>query len=369
MLKLQEFIKENPKDFREKLSEKPYCIKTIEDNHHILFKYNQIGSDFNIELVRECRGIILYKEDWSVACFPFSKFGNFGESYAPEIDWSSAKIFEKLDGSLIKYWFSKALNHPVISTNGTIDAHDAEINYPGFYNFADLFWYTIEKMNKFDEIHSIQEQRDKTFLFEICTPANRIVVPHTEYKLYHLATKLNNTGEEVEIDAGFPKPKRYNLGTLDECIRAAEKLPFQEEGYVVVDKYLNRLKIKSSAYVRCHKLRGEGSLTYKKILSIVRENEHEEYLTYYPEDKPYFDEVQETLENFYSSILSDLVVLEEKGKFFNSRKEAAEWIKAYTTFPAICFALLDGKVSSGNFKEFFNKMSDDKLLSYTGFKE
>jgi len=102
MLELQKFLKEHPNDYEELLAEKPYAIKVTEDEELglSLFKYNQIESDFNIPMVRECRGIILETGTWEIVCHPFHKFGNFGESYVPEIDWNSAEVQEKVDGCI-----------------------------------------------------------------------------------------------------------------------------------------------------------------------------------------------------------------------------------------------------------------------------
>jgi len=60
-------------------------------------------------IVRECRGIILdSKNGWQVVAFPYKKFFNHGEPFASEIDWTTAKIFEKIDGSLASvYWYDQ----------------------------------------------------------------------------------------------------------------------------------------------------------------------------------------------------------------------------------------------------------------------
>ena len=102
MLKVIEFIKNNH-EWRELLSGEPYNIKISGDGGFIMLKYSQINSDFSNEIVRECRGLIL-DEKFNPACVPFYKFGNYGESYAADIDWNSAVVEEKIDGSLIKVW-------------------------------------------------------------------------------------------------------------------------------------------------------------------------------------------------------------------------------------------------------------------------
>ena len=97
-----ELIHTHP-DWEPQLAGAPYFVKTKREGRFVLLKYDQIRSDMTNPVVRECRGIILDESGgYCPACVPFYKFGNFGESYVPDIDWASARIQEKLDGSLIK---------------------------------------------------------------------------------------------------------------------------------------------------------------------------------------------------------------------------------------------------------------------------
>ena len=101
LLKLLEFIRNNS-DWEEQLSNAPYHIKTKRSDGYIILSYG-IEADYNMEIVRECRGIILDETDgYQPVCVPFFKFGNYGESYADDIDWNTTKVQEKIDGSLIK---------------------------------------------------------------------------------------------------------------------------------------------------------------------------------------------------------------------------------------------------------------------------
>lgn len=134
-MELINFIKEN-KNWEEVLKSAPYNISINRDDGYIIFKYNQLTSDFNNLIVRECRGLILRESDYSIVCHPFDKFGNAGESYCPDIDWESASVQQKVDGSLMKVWFDKGWH---ISTNGTIDAFKAELNSLKYKSFGELF--------------------------------------------------------------------------------------------------------------------------------------------------------------------------------------------------------------------------------------
>ena len=100
-LAVQQFIEQHS-DWEKLLQEKPYCMTISRDKmfgrNLVMLKYSQIDSDFKNEIVRECRGLILDEDTFEPVCVPFFKFGNYGESYCPEIDWKSCWVGEKLDG-------------------------------------------------------------------------------------------------------------------------------------------------------------------------------------------------------------------------------------------------------------------------------
>lgn len=361
MLELQKFLKEHPIDYKEILSKKPYCISFSEDEHCILFKYSQIDSDFDNKLVRECRGIILYKDDFSVACHPFHKFGNYGESYVPVIDWSTAEISEKLDGSLIKRWFNFRANTWQWSTNGTIHACDAILAFDSNMNFGSLITITLDKMGiKLRDYENFQE-KNTAMLFELCTPLNRVVVPHVDYKLYYLLTVENETGIELfSPPDNFPTPKFYSFKTLTETIANSKLLPFNEEGYVVNDIYSNRLKVKSPAYVAVHHLKGEGEICKRRILDLIRINEDKEFLNYFPEYLEHFENISKKYADYIYKLTDDIINYNRVKILLKTRKEKALWITNNCVNSALLFSLEDSKIST--VKEFLDKVPSDKLL-------
>ncbi len=53
------------------------------------------------KVVQECRGLLVDEENnYRVISFPYTKFFNYNETCAVKIDWKSAKVYDKLDGSL-----------------------------------------------------------------------------------------------------------------------------------------------------------------------------------------------------------------------------------------------------------------------------
>lgn len=274
-----DFIQKNPTDWEEKLTQ--LNIEVKKEDSLALFKY-KIDADFSNPLVQEARGIILNLKRNCVAAWPFRKFGNYGESYADKIDWSSARVQEKLDGSIMKLYY--LYGRWELATNGTIDAMTVS-NQQG-YNFGEMGYKTLyEQGLDYDKLN-----KNYTYIFELTSPNNQIVVPYKETTMWHIGTRNNITGKELIVDIGMPKPKEYPLYSLDDCIAFAKTFSASEhEGFVVVDKNWNRVKVKSPDYIAAHHLKNNAILTPRKIIDLILEGEVEEYLNYFPEAQLKFD--------------------------------------------------------------------------------
>lgn len=354
-MKLIEFIKSNP-DWEIKLQDKPYCITIKRKDNFIIFNYNQIESDFYNPIVKECRGIILEDITFKPVCVPFYKFGNYGEGYADKIDWNTARVQEKIDGSLIKVWCYDG--EWKISTNGMIDARDAQLscNISEYKTFYDLFMKAKENVGlNFDKLNP-----KYTYMFELISPYNRVVVPYTEISIKHIGTRNIDTLEELNIDIKVPKPKEYNFKSLDECIKIAQELPFNEEGYVVIDGNWHRIKVKSPAYVAVHHLT-TGVVTKERIVELIRQNEHEEFLNYYPKFTKQINNTKNKIDLFIENMNS--AIDKAQNTIFSTRKDFAEFAKK-TPCPALMFTWYDGKVSTP--KEWLWNQTNEKIIAWIG---
>lgn len=323
-LKLIEFIMTNTY-WKEILQEKPYCIQIKRDGHLMIFKYNQIDSDFNKEVVRECRGIII-DDKLNPVCVPFFKFGNYAESYVPDIDWKTARVQEKIDGSLIKVFNYEGEWR--VSTNGTIDAYKCDIGQVDslmldcpYKTFGELF----DKAKENSGLDFKTLNPNYTYMFELVSPYNKVVVPYDDIDIYHIGTRDNTTLQELNVDIGIKKPKEFPLTTLEECIETASKLTYNHEGYVVVDKNWNRVKIKSPAYVAAHHIKNNGNVNIEGIIQLIRTNETAEFLTYFPEYGKVVSLIKSRIDNILSSIRKELE--EIKGKSFQTQKDFALEVK------------------------------------------
>ena len=92
----------------EKLTQ-TYNVKVNRHNNFanlVCLKYSQIESSLGEKIVQQCRGIILDESNnWKIVSYPYDKFFNYGECHAPKLNWETAQIYSKLDGSLMNLYF------------------------------------------------------------------------------------------------------------------------------------------------------------------------------------------------------------------------------------------------------------------------
>lgn len=352
-LELMNIIKNN-KDWEEILTNEPYSLKIKRNKGYILFKYDQINSDFSLKAVREARGIIFREEDWKLVCFPFTKFFNVDEVYADKIDWDNCQVQEKIDGSLISVWFDNGIWN--VSTNGNINAVESRIYNDScpYDNFGDMFLNNFKHMENFPS----GLNKSYTYMFEMVSPYTKIVISYPKIDIYHIGTRDNLTGKELNVDVGIKKPKVFNLNTEQEIKEAACELPFNEEGYVVVDKNFNRVKIKSLAYVNAHRLVNNHSINKERVLNMIIENEQSEFLSYFPEYEKDFKDVENRF-LLYKETLNKIKETVEKCNMTN--KEFAlfctENFKKDSDFG---FKIFQGKIKS--VREYIDNLISKKII-------
>jgi len=404
-LRIQQFIEQNP-DWEQKLQEKPYCITISRDmmfgRKLVMFKYSQIESDFHSELVRECRGLILDENTLEPVCVPFFKFGNYGESYCPKIDWTSCWVGEKLDGSLIK--IVKLGSELLVSTNGTIDAFKAPLAEQigcTAKTFGDLVIEALDNaLAEWSANQTVQKdwiidgktwllstlEEGKTYMFELTSPFNKVVVSWHETRLNFLGVRDNKSLQETYfsdhmLKSCFKTPKVFPLGNIDECVKAAEQLDCNNEGFVVCDKWFNRVKVKSPTYVALHHMRNNGILSYERGVEIVRGNELGEVLSYFPEFKEHLESIKEKYDRYAADLNSAQEQIIEwiksngydRQKWFiqsggQKRKDYAIFVmKSFKLFSAFAFAFVDEKVMSA--EEWLADMPTKNLAAALGLKD
>lgn len=369
MLKIQEFILAH-ENWRELLSAAPYNLKIAEDDGFVIFKYNQIESDFNEEICKEARGLILDSTDnFKVVRMAFKKFFNLGESHAAKIDWDSAVASEKIDGSIMSVWYARGKWH--LSTNGTIDAFKAPLNGVGPYkNFGELFT-SVMPLSFFEGEHFGKNWADLNlcFTFELVSPYNKVVIDYPETKVYLLSMREMDTLNEIEGNVvrifgkinGFNTPQEYKLRNKKEFCELVESMSNDHEGIVVRDMYNERVKIKTKSYFELHRMVNNGVVTVARMVELIRANDHEEFLAYFSGYKPMFDKVAKQLKDVETLVeCVENYVTSWKEIRGEDRKDFAEKINEMTEDnipPALFFAAWDNKTNS-----FMEKLSTEKFI-------
>lgn len=333
------------------------------------FKYSQIDSPMSEQIVRECRGIILDEaEDWAVVSRAFDKFFNYGEGHAASIDWSTASVQEKCDGSLCVVYPYAGEWH--VATTGTPDG-GGPVNDSG-RTFAEYFWNTMELYgNPFSRMYA-EDYEGSSFIFELMGPDNRVVIPHEEPELVILGGR-GWTGEIRPIDV-MDRLERYVPGGgcyrdlqivrdyplqsfADITASFASMSPLSQEGYVVCDAKFNRVKVKHPGYVALH--HAKSGLSEKAFIEICRRGETCEVLAAFPEFKPMMDRIQGQIDEYVASLESDYARI----KHIEVQKDfALEAVK--TRNPAALFQVRSGK--SPSIREYVAEMRLDNLREALG---
>jgi len=267
------------------LRAKPYnfVINPDTDFPHLLtINYDQFRTKDNgrDQVIRQARGIIIDISDPSepkLVAYPFNRFYNYGEEKADPIDPKTAKVVEKLDGSLIKLYF-----HPY-TKEWTAGSRNRATIRPG--TLLEECWKkalaSAQTQGQFD---FNRLDRECTYMCELIGPDNQVVVQYHENQLIHLGTRSMKTLQEIEVDIGLPKPKLYDLNDPDELMIATKELVKdfagrQNEGVIVVDANYCRVKVKSPDYLQLHLTTGPNISLDLMCMRAVLMNDGDELKT------------------------------------------------------------------------------------------
>lgn len=282
-LKTVAYIKEHGLD---KLLEEFKLKANIYDNK-VIIKYDQIECNMSLEIVQECRGLILEKDTWKVMSYPLKKFFNYQEGNAPKIDWDKSFVLEKVDGTFIQLYYDWNKEEWLCGTSGTAEA-EGGVNMREDFTFKELFWETIKNYPGFSTERLFT---NCVFMFELTTPYNTVVKQHKKSELTLLAIRNRETLMELDYQTcnfitmalKVPMVKRFDMSPTDisELTDTFRDMPYSEEGYIVMDNDMNRVKVKNPAYVAVHHLKDKFNAY--NIMEIIKTNEVDEFNATFPE--------------------------------------------------------------------------------------
>jgi T4 RnlA family RNA ligase len=285
-------------------------------------QYERVWNDVTLM----CRGLIL-DADYNILARPFTKFFNLGEIENQVLPNESFEVYEKLDGSLGIMYFVD--NQAFIATRGSF-ASDQAIRANAILQ---------EKYAKIVQDTEGSLDKNKTYLFEIIYPENRIVVDYgTVEDLILTAIVDNKTGEDMPLsDIGFPLVKQYHgihdihiLRTLEETNR---------EGFIIKYKSGLRYKVKFEEYLRIHRIVTQVSnINIWEYLSSGMP--FDEMLDRVPDE--FYDWVKKTSEDLKMQFAAIENQCKLDFKIFATRKESALYFQT-CAYPSVLYKMLDEK--------------------------
>lgn len=361
MLHVQSYLR-NSGILRRKVDELGLTCK-VQDGK-VLLNYSMIDSPKLDPIVKECRGLILYEDNWDVASMAFERFFNYGEGGAEDLgeNLSHCLVLPKLDGTMVSLWYDRISNQWRVATRGMMYA-EGSVGQLSTKSFAELFWEGARKAGF--NIKSMAFQPNCTYVFELTSLENRIVTPYSETSITLLTIRNNETLKEYSweqtrrLQLLYPMLKVIDPVKISDWsqLRKMEGLAATDEGFVVVkesDGSHRRVKVKNPSYLAIAKLFGKGT-TEKVLVELFKSGDWPEFLAYYPEYEKNIKHLQNVFQKLCNVIRRDYVDLES----FQDRKSfAMEALKK--SFPSVLFAMRDGKITT--LEKDLLLMPVDKLL-------
>jgi hypothetical protein len=328
----------------------------------VILNYDQIESKpRNHAIVRECRNLILENfPPYKLVSRSFYRFWNLSE-FPLEFESFNLNDFffqEKIDGSLMTLFNYKG--QWLATTRSTFA--DGVCGESG-KTWAELFHSVLS----LEKINSVCDS-SLSYVFEFCSPWNKIITEYKTPKLYLLSIfdgKYEFHPHQVDYEAQFlnlERPKYYNFKNVDEILSYVGEQTNKNPTWdgVVINDLRQRWKIKNPGYLSLHRLANNGEgFKVKTLLPFILKGEEDEALVYI---KRYFAEVIPLFEETKQKVNEEKKRVEDlwnEVKEIESQKEFALAVVPRTKLSAILFQCRKQKKNPhelwGDFEELIYK--------------
>lgn len=292
----------------------------------ISLNYDQIEAKESDTLAQECRGLVLrhlnnipiQKDvvfgEAVVMALPFHRFFNFGQGGAANINFSDPEVvfMSKLDGTCIILYNDDITKEWHVATRSVPEADVPLRVGTKMYTFRELAEMACREMFSCD-LAAITKDLDKdiTYILELTSPYNRVVVDYPDLKLTLLGARNRLTGEEYDcrhITTPFPIVEHFPFNSHETMMEFVSSInPREHEGIVVRDKHFKRVKVKSALYCAYNKLLFETvqNTTGRAFMEIILAEKHDDVFPMLP--KHVLADAEELLTS-YRNFLKETVV-------------------------------------------------------------
>ena len=257
-----------------------------------------------------------------IVSFPFTRFYNKGEKEAANVDFTKAKMLEKLDGSMVGIFFPDGdPSKPQYHTRKMVSAHqpDMDMMIGGFENaktgpqpFMKIIGQYVNKL-QFDNTDV-----NMTYVFEFIHEISKVLTsyPPEMYGLHLIGARNVRTHRELteeQLDdiarrIGAKRPRSWSTTGEEAEIRQMmddiSKDTKDFEGAVFRDAEGNRVKLKRDDYVKLHHLLDK--LSFKHLIPKILEGESEEVTAYFPSAKSTIEAFQHAFDHYIEKAVATI---------------------------------------------------------------
>lgn len=290
-----------------------HSFKELREEHGVKFRpstcgrkvsmnYDMIEAHDSNKIAQECRGLVLAKVDHSVfdgdseiigetiiVARPFHRFFNLGQEAAAKIDFNdpSTRFYEKLDGTLCIVYFDTYQDKWHVATRSVCEA-DLPIDGYGEITFRELFLKalvesvpkiqdynpSVDSVSKLDLWFNMNLSRSRTYMFELCTEQNIVVVKHKGYNLFLLGVRDTEKGFEYNLEkfasTGIPLAPSFKLSSLEDMVNfVSDRDPSSYEGIVACDSKFRRVKCKNAGYMALGRVKDSALKSPRGLMQLV----------------------------------------------------------------------------------------------------
>jgi hypothetical protein len=356
MLAVQEYLKS--KSFVELQAELAIHVSLHDTLPLAILNYDQIDSPKTNPIVRECRGLVLNSEDYSIVARSFPRFFNWGEvaDEMPLFNWGKAQAAEKVDGSLVLFYYFNGewrVNTRGSYANASMFNTEWQANYHKMPQ--DFSWRQgILRALGVENLSELNLDPKLTYVGEFCSLWNKVVREYNTPCVYLLSC-FEGEEEVGPQPSPFKSVQLFDLCNADDVINYVTVHPESTfEGCVVKDEANRRWKIKNPRYLSLHKMKGaNGEALYNPstLMPFILEGEGGELLSVYPELTECFEHYKAKVNSAYN----ELEALWAETKNIVVQKEFAMSIIGKTPFTGVLFTARKMNLS---IKEVWQKNAD-----------
>lgn len=316
-----------------------YGLQVIEHpRFNNLVWFGNDGCDMTEPLVRQCRGLILDRDDnWRAVARPFDHIFEWSEPGAPKLKWNNKiRVYDKVDGQgVYMYCYD---GQWLVGSKRSPDA--SEVPHGNFASLSKLFWDTFFDMKPAHVVPPTTSWGGCTFIWEL---RGRKLAPvvvdrsleNGQNQVQLIAIRSNDLGEFTDV-AGFcdqgirpyypvweSEIKGYKDAKEVLADVSQEDLKWGE-GLVVVDENDNRIAVTHPEYNAARDFRESISLEW--IVNNVRSVKPAYSVYRYAPD---WEKINTLVAVGYSDLMRRISLAWEKHRKIGSDGDFAAAVKDY----------------------------------------